>query len=77
MRVGFFYFRWISNPKPTTMLKHLQLSAFAFLLVTTTAFGQNFTFERYIMVTDTITDDEDGITFAASSDDAEQENDER
>lgn len=76
MRIGFFYFRWISNPKPTTMLKHLQLSAFAFLLVTTTAFGQNFIFERYIMVTDTITDDEDGITFAASSDDAEQENDE-
>jgi hypothetical protein len=29
-----------------------------------------------IMVTDTITDEEEGITFAASSDDAEQENDE-
>ncbi|MEL6275545.1 MAG: T9SS type A sorting domain-containing protein [Bacteroidota bacterium] len=35
--------------------------------------AQNFTLSRRIMVTDTITDD--GVTFPASSDDAEQEND--
>ena len=42
--------------------------------VFTTVQAQNFTLSRRIMVTDTITDD--GVTFAASSDDAEQENDE-
>src|SRR5690606_126220 len=36
--------------------------------------GQNFRFSRHIIATDTITDD--GVTFAASSDDAEQQNDE-
>ena len=36
--------------------------------------AQNFSFERRIMVTDTVEDE--GIFFAASSDDAEQENDE-
>lgn len=35
--------------------------------------AQNFTLTRTIVATDTITDD--GVTFAASSDDAEQEND--
>jgi hypothetical protein len=39
-----------------------------------TAQSQNFKIERYILVTDTIEDG--GIFFAASSDDAEQENDE-
>ncbi|NRA49094.1 MAG: hypothetical protein HRU12_08160, partial [Phaeodactylibacter sp.] len=36
--------------------------------------AQSLEFSRYIIVTDTITDE--GVTFAASSDDAEQENDE-
>lgn len=36
--------------------------------------AQNIRLSRFIMVTDTITDE--GVTFAASSDDAEQENDE-
>ena len=44
------------------------------LASTTLAFGQNFSFSRHIMVTDTITDE--GVTLAVSSDDAEQENDE-
>ena len=35
--------------------------------------AQNTKLERYILVTDTITDE--GVTFSASSDDAEQEND--
>ena len=38
-----------------------------------TVHAQNFTLTRTIVATDTITDD--GVTFAASSDDAEQEND--
>jgi hypothetical protein len=45
-----------------------------FLLVATMAQGQNFVFRQFIMVTDTVEDD--GVIFAASSDDAEQENDE-
>lgn len=44
-------------------------------LFSTQLFAQSFIFERAIMVTDTVTDDEEGFTFAASSDDAEQEND--
>lgn len=38
------------------------------------SYAQNIKLQRTIMATDTITDD--GVTFAASSDDAEQENDE-
>ncbi len=45
-----------------------------FLGLNTTVYGQNFELRTYIMVTDTIT--EDSVTFAASSDDAEQINDE-
>ena len=39
-----------------------------------TASAQNFEFHRAIMVTDTVEDD--GVIFPASSDDAEQQNDE-
>ena len=50
------------------------LPIIALLALSTTAYSQNFEFSRYIMVTDTIEDE--GVVFAASSDDAEQENDE-
>jgi len=52
------------------------LPLFLLLGFSLTATTQTFTFQTRIMVTDTITDEEEGITFAASSDDAEQENDE-
>jgi hypothetical protein len=44
------------------------------IVVSTGIKAQNFTLTRTIVATDTITDD--GVTFPASSDDAEQENDE-
>ena len=47
-----------------------------FALSYSDAAAQSLRLNRYIMFTDTITDDEDGRIFAASSDDAEQENDE-
>jgi len=47
--------------------------AFLSLLRTGPLAGQSLLFERSIMVTDTVTDE--GVTFEASSDDAEQEND--
>ncbi|MEM1320485.1 MAG: T9SS type A sorting domain-containing protein [Bacteroidota bacterium] len=53
------------------------LQAILFLVFISLSFsaeGQNLRFSRYIIATDTITDS--GVTFAASSDDAEQENDE-
>ncbi|MCB0632391.1 MAG: T9SS type A sorting domain-containing protein [Saprospiraceae bacterium] len=58
------------------MSKYLLPIALIVALCSTSAFGQNFAFSRYIMVTDTITDEDEGVTFAASTDDAEQENDE-
>ena len=47
--------------------------AFLLLLGTGPLAAQSLLFERSIMVTDTVTDE--GVTFEASSDDAEQEND--
>ncbi len=53
------------------LLCHLLLLG---LLYSQSAMGQNFSLTRAITATDTITDG--GVTFAVSSDDAEQENDE-
>lgn len=54
-------------------MKKLQLLLlFSLFYIMTSAQSQEFS--RYIIATDTITDE--GVTFAASSDDAEQENDE-
>ena len=55
-------------------MKKFLLPIIFFALATINVQGQNFTFTRAIIATDTITDE--GVTFAASSDDAEQENDE-
>ena len=57
-------------------MKNLLRNIFLLLLIgsTTVVSGQSLMLTRTIMATDTITDD--GVTFAASSDDAEQENDE-
>ncbi len=52
---------------------YLILIAF-FSLLQNVSFAQNFELRTFIAVTDTI--EEDGVVFAASSDDAEQENDE-
>jgi hypothetical protein len=49
------------------------LACITLLAMSNLAIGQNLVFSRYIIVTDTIEDN--GVTFAASSDDAEQEND--
>ncbi|MCB0521440.1 MAG: T9SS type A sorting domain-containing protein [Lewinellaceae bacterium] len=49
------------------------LACITLLAVSNLANGQNLVFSRYIIATDTIEDN--GVTFAASSDDAEQEND--
>ncbi len=54
-------------------MRTLLIALFIFFL-SNSVFSQSIEFKRYIMVTDTITDE--GVTFAASSDDAEQENDE-
>ena len=55
-------------------MKHFYLLVFACLfLLSGNLHAQNLKISRYITVTDTITDE--GVTFAASSDDAEQEND--
>lgn len=55
-------------------MKHFYLLTFTCLfLLGGNLQAQNFKLSRYIMATDTITDE--GVTFAASSDDAEQEND--
>ena len=46
----------------------------AFVCLAVSVSAQSLQIRRYIIATDTITDE--GVTFAASSDDAEQENDE-
>ena len=57
------------------MKKLVQLLGLFILIASSFSLAaQNFTLSRVIVATDTITDD--GVTFAASSDDAEQENDE-
>ncbi len=57
------------------LLPLLSLAAL-FSLLTVEISAQSLMISRRIMVTDTITDEDEGVTFAASSDDAEQENDE-
>ena len=55
-------------------MKYLYLILFALFCTAGNLWAQNIKFSQYIQFTDTITDEEE--TFAASSDDAEQENDE-
>ena len=54
--------------------KNLLLTLCFLSSIGTAANSQSLMISRYVMVTDTVTDEE--VTFAASSDDAEQENDE-
>ena len=65
-------FRSVYFPKPSIM-KNLLL-VILLLGSSLTMVGQSLMFSRAIMATDTIEDE--GVVFAASSDDAEQENDE-
>ncbi len=48
---------------------------FTFFVFATLSSAQNQVFERFITVTDTIFDEDAGVSIAVSSDDAEQEND--
>ena len=57
------------------IIPFLVLSVILVLGSVQSVWGQNLLFKRVIQVTDTI-EDEDGVTLAVSSDDAEQENDE-
>ncbi|MBX2877596.1 MAG: hypothetical protein KTR30_36090, partial [Saprospiraceae bacterium] len=57
-------------------MKRNLLIVFVFMLGNLGLMAQTITITRIIQRTETVTDEEEGVTFEASSDDAEQENDE-
>ena len=83
MRLARTYNDWsLLKRRSTNSIQFSMNKKFTFSLLLFAAFAfcknvanaQNFEFRQFIMVTDTIEDD--GVVFEASSDDAEQENDE-